>query len=193
MPRETACFACHTDYTLYGDYKAKLRGLRHVWVQYVGTIPAKITLYTPYNNRECLHCHDGARSFVEAVTHKSEPGRLIDRSNRKSCLTAGATARVHDVAHVDALAAVAQGDEMSDADARAAAARLGGAGDARPGRRARQPALAPPDGVHRLRVVGGALMAGGNVAVPVLDRFTKEDDHALDVRHGVSLPSLALR
>src|SRR5262245_12694626 len=27
VPRETACFACHTNYTLFGDYKAKLNGL----------------------------------------------------------------------------------------------------------------------------------------------------------------------
>lgn len=96
VPRETACFACHTDYTLYGDYKAKLRGLRHVWVQYLGHVPDKISLYTPYNNRECLHCHEGSRSFVDAVTHKSEPGRLdAIRANRTSCLTKGC----HDVVH----------------------------------------------------------------------------------------------
>jgi cytochrome c-type protein NapC len=102
VPRETACFACHTDYTLYGDYKAKLRGLRHVWVQYIGTIPSTIHLYRAYNNRECLHCHDGARSFVEAVTHKPELAAI--RANSKSCLTTGCHATVHDVAHVDALA-----------------------------------------------------------------------------------------
>lgn len=105
VPRETACFACHTDYTLYGDYNAKLRGLRHVWVQYVGHIPAKIALYTPYNNRECLHCHDGARSFVESVTHKSEPGRMeAIRGNRASCLSKGCHDVVHGVDKLDGLA-----------------------------------------------------------------------------------------
>jgi cytochrome c-type protein NapC len=102
VPQETACFACHTDYTLYGDYKAKLRGLRHVWVQYVGTVPSTIALYTPYNNRECLHCHDGARSFRESVTHKGELAAI--RSSAKSCLTKGCHATVHDVQHLDALA-----------------------------------------------------------------------------------------
>ncbi len=99
VPRETACFACHTDYTLYGDYKAKLRGLRHVWVQYLGTVPKDIKLYTPYNNRECLHCHDGSRSFLEAVTHGSEPGQLEKiRSNQLSCMTKGCHDMVHDAA-----------------------------------------------------------------------------------------------
>jgi nitrate/TMAO reductase-like tetraheme cytochrome c subunit len=104
VPRETACFSCHTTYTMYGDFTAKLRGLRHVWVQYAGTIPKKIALYEQYNNRECLHCHDGARSFVDAVTHKSEPGRLdAIRANRLSCVSSGCHGIVHDVAHVDAL------------------------------------------------------------------------------------------
>jgi nitrate/TMAO reductase-like tetraheme cytochrome c subunit len=105
VPRETACFACHTNYTLYGDWTAKLRGLRHVWVQYLGTVPERIKLYSPYNNRECLHCHDGARSFVEAVTHKSEPGRLdAIRDNKLSCLTKGCHDVVHTAGELDKLA-----------------------------------------------------------------------------------------
>jgi hypothetical protein len=102
VPQETACFACHTNYTLYGDYKAKLRGLRHVYVQYLGKIPEKISLYSPYNNRECLHCHEGSRSFLDAVPHKDE--RAAIESNSKSCLTTGCHGTVHDVAKVDTLA-----------------------------------------------------------------------------------------
>jgi cytochrome c-type protein NapC len=101
VPRETACFTCHTNYTLYGDYKAKLRGLHHVWVQYLGTIPKVVKLYSPYDNRECLHCHSGARSFVEAIPHKSELAAIL--ANGKSCVASGCHATVHDVAHVDGL------------------------------------------------------------------------------------------
>ncbi len=105
VPRETACFSCHTNYTMYGDFNAKLRGLRHVWVQYLGTVPEHIKLYSPYHNRECLHCHEGARSFVEAVTHKSEPGRLENiRDNKLSCLTKGCHDVVHTAEHLDGLA-----------------------------------------------------------------------------------------
>jgi cytochrome c-type protein NapC len=106
VPRETACFACHTDYTLYGDYNAKLRGLRHVWVQYFGKVPDKIKLYSPYNNRECLHCHEGARSFLESATHKSEPGRFDEiRANRLSCMAKGCHDTTHDVESLDKLPA----------------------------------------------------------------------------------------
>src|SRR5215831_15774472 len=72
VPRDTACFACHTTYTLYGDFNAKLHGLQHVWVAYLGKVPDKIALYTPYNNRECLHCHDGARSFEDTTEHQKQ-------------------------------------------------------------------------------------------------------------------------
>jgi hypothetical protein len=99
VPQETACFACHTNYTLYGDYKAKLRGLRHVYVQYLGKIPEKISLYSPYNNRECLHCHAGARSFEEGVVHTADPAVMAEiKSNKLSCVSSGCHETVHDVA-----------------------------------------------------------------------------------------------
>jgi len=52
IPRDEACYTCHTDYVMYGSILAKLRGLRHVYVQYLGTVPKTIQLYNPYNNRE---------------------------------------------------------------------------------------------------------------------------------------------
>jgi cytochrome c-type protein NapC len=91
VPRDRACFTCHTDYTMFGDVTAKLRGLRHVYVNYLGDIPEKIELYEPYNNRECLHCHAGARSFEESDLHKEVRAEL--GSNTTSCL------ECHDAAH----------------------------------------------------------------------------------------------
>lgn len=82
IDRDHACFTCHTNYTLFGDYKAKLGGLRHVWAFYTGQIPEKIELYEPYDNRECLHCHSGARTFVEA--HEEDLAALA--SNEMPCL-----------------------------------------------------------------------------------------------------------
>lgn len=97
IPRDHACFTCHTNYTLFGDYKAKLHGLRHIYVNYLGTIPAKIALYEPYKNRECLHCHGGARSFEENDVHKEIRADLA--SNATSCLECHATVHeVHDLA-----------------------------------------------------------------------------------------------
>jgi cytochrome c-type protein NapC len=98
VPRDQACYTCHTDYAMFGGMKAKLRGLNHVYVQYFGKIPDKIELYTPYNNRECLHCHGGARNFEEGATHTLEEGRLgLIKSGELSCLTTECHDTSHDV------------------------------------------------------------------------------------------------
>ncbi len=70
-------------------------------MQYLGTVPTNIKLYSSYQNRECLHCHEGARSFLEAVTHKPELANI--RSNKTSCLTKGCHDVVHGVDHLDGL------------------------------------------------------------------------------------------
>jgi len=102
VPRDTACFSCHTHYTMFGDYKAKLTGLKHMYVQYLGKVPDKIELYKPYNNRECLHCHSDSRSFLEGVTHQSEPGRMqAIRDNTLSCMSSGCHDTTHGVDKLD--------------------------------------------------------------------------------------------
>jgi cytochrome c-type protein NapC len=96
VPRDKACFTCHTDYALYGDYRAKLRGLRHLFVQYAGVVPDTIHLYSPFNNRECLQCHGESRRFnANAGHHDSDTTMVAMRAGRLSCLTSGC----HDVAH----------------------------------------------------------------------------------------------
>jgi cytochrome c-type protein NapC len=100
VPRDHACFTCHTDYTMFGDYKAKWRGVHHVLVQYFGKIPKPedIRLYTPYNNRECLHCHAGARSYEEASSHHKTPDMLAQvASNKLSCISSGCHDTIHEV------------------------------------------------------------------------------------------------
>ncbi len=101
IPRDEACFTCHTTYTMYGDLHAKFQGLRHVYVNYFGTppAPANIKLYEPYNNRECLHCHSGARSFEENAVHLSLMADIT--SNRFSCISSGCHDTVHNVGGLD--------------------------------------------------------------------------------------------
>ena len=102
VPRDEACYTCHTDYTLYtGGIKAKIRGLHHIYAQYLGTVSQPIKLYQPFNNRECLHCHGGARSFEEGATHAAMMEDIKD--NRMSCLTSGCHDMVHNVAQLDHL------------------------------------------------------------------------------------------
>jgi cytochrome c-type protein NapC len=101
VPRDEACYTCHTDYVLYGGIKAKIRGMRHVWVQYIGKPHQPVRLYNPYNNRECLHCHEGARSFEEGATHNADPEMMQQiRDNKLSCLTSGCHDTVHNVSQL---------------------------------------------------------------------------------------------
>lgn len=100
IPRDRACYTCHTNYTMFGGAKDKWRGLSHVYVQYLGTIPKpeEIKLYVPFNNRECLHCHAGARSYLETSAHQKSPD-LLEKANRNemSCMSSRCHDTVHDV------------------------------------------------------------------------------------------------
>jgi cytochrome c-type protein NapC len=98
IPRDHACYTCHTDYTMFGGVRSKLRGLRHVFVNYLGTVPDTIRLYTPFQNRECLHCHAGARSFEESDGHATEEAPLAAiKAGKVSCLESGCHDVMHDV------------------------------------------------------------------------------------------------
>lgn len=101
IPRDRACYTCHTEYSMFGGVKAKARGMRHLWVQYVrgAPRPEAIKLYDPFPNSECLHCHLGARRFEEGSAHNKIPNLLSQvKSNQRSCVSSGCHEFVHDVA-----------------------------------------------------------------------------------------------
>ncbi len=97
VPQEEACYACHTQYTMFGPVQAKLRGVKHLYVYYVKGAPEKIKLYEKYENRNCLRCHGVARNFIEALPHMLGDG-LSDQimDGRRSCLSSGC----HDMGHL---------------------------------------------------------------------------------------------
>jgi cytochrome c-type protein NapC len=100
VPSDEACYTCHTDYTLYtGGIKSKIRGMHHIYAQYIGKPQQPIKLYHPFNNRECLHCHLGARSFEEGTTHSTMLQEI--KTNQISCVSSGCHDMVHNVAHLD--------------------------------------------------------------------------------------------
>jgi hypothetical protein len=85
---------------MFGTIHSKIRGMRHVWVQYVAGAPKpeEIKLYEPFNNRECLHCHVGARKFEEATAHHRTPDLLDSvKSGKRSCMSNGCHDTIHDV------------------------------------------------------------------------------------------------
>ncbi|REJ77146.1 MAG: hypothetical protein DWQ36_17750 [Acidobacteria bacterium] len=99
VPREKACYVCHTTYTMFGGFDAKITGAKHLWVNVTGTAEQPLELYQPYANRECLHCHGGARRFVESELH-GEIAAELD-SGEASCLDCHGPA--HGVDELEAL------------------------------------------------------------------------------------------
>jgi cytochrome c nitrite reductase small subunit len=100
VPRERACYTCHTDYGMFGTEKAKINGLHHILVQYFGTVPKpeNIRLYQPFPNATCLHCHLDARKFEEVNAHHKTPGMLAKvKSGQLSCISSGCHDTVHEV------------------------------------------------------------------------------------------------
>ena len=100
VPRDRACYTCHTNYAMFGGVRAKIHGARHVYVQYFGHVPApdQIKLYEPFNNRECLHCHGGSRKFEQMSAHNKAPdmlGNIV--AGRLSCTASRCHDTVHDV------------------------------------------------------------------------------------------------
>ena len=100
VPAEEACYTCHANYAMFGSMKAKMAGLRHVYVYYFTKPPApeNIRLHEPYNNRECLNCHLGARSFEQGAVHTADPDLLPAlKANKLSCVSSGCHEVVHNV------------------------------------------------------------------------------------------------
>lgn len=85
IPADRACYTCHSDYTMFGDVDDKIRGVRHVWTNVLGTWSDPVKLYRPYENTSCLECHAGARSYEEHPDHLPYLADL--RDGTRSCLT----------------------------------------------------------------------------------------------------------
>jgi cytochrome c-type protein NapC len=98
VPADMACYACHTDYTIYGPLKDKFQGITRIYMQYVSTPPKTIHIRAGYNNLQCLHCHADARSFEENPVHTAIMDSL--KSNQMSCISSGCHDTVHNVAHL---------------------------------------------------------------------------------------------
>ncbi|MGA8036840.1 MAG: NapC/NirT family cytochrome c [Candidatus Acidiferrales bacterium] len=101
VPPDMACYSCHTDYTIYGPVKDKLKGLTRIYMQYVSTPPNPITIPGGFKNAQCLHCHAGARGFEQNPVHSAMMSSLV--SNQLSCISSGCHDAVHDASDVEHL------------------------------------------------------------------------------------------
>jgi cytochrome c-type protein NapC len=94
IQQSEACYSCHADYTVFGEITAKMRGLRHLYVHYLGKAPEKIKLYNPYSPFNCIYCHGTAKRFLKKEIHKDNLEELL--SGKLSCLEMGC----HDLGHL---------------------------------------------------------------------------------------------
>lgn len=96
VKKERVCYDCHADYVMFQDLSSKIRGLKHLYKNYISTPSNPIKLYNPYPNKNCLHCHENSKKYQESEHHhyKSKPLAEIN-AGRISCMTKGC----HDVPH----------------------------------------------------------------------------------------------
>jgi len=86
---KTACYTCHTQYSLFGPIKVKIRGMHHLLRYYTRKAGDPIKLYVPYPNANCLHCHGGARNFEEQAAHVPVMDQIA--SGEMSCIVCHAS------------------------------------------------------------------------------------------------------
>ena len=84
VDQKRACYECHTTYTMYGGIRAKWNGVKHLWVNYIGTVPDPIELYGSYRNGDCLRCHGEARGYLDSGMHADLEIELAEDTT--SCL-----------------------------------------------------------------------------------------------------------
>ena len=99
VPPDKACYTCHTDYTMYGPLKDKLKGLKYLYMEYVSTPPKTIHLdrHVQQLAVPALPCgHPRALRQIPATR------RLWVRStNQISCISCHNT--IHNASEVDHL------------------------------------------------------------------------------------------
>ena len=123
VPPNEACYTCHTDYTMYGPLKDKLKGLRYVYMEYVSSPPKTIHLDGTYSNLQCLHCHAGTRAFEANLNQMAPMGSLV--TNKISCISSGCHATIHNASEVAHLKMWTEGSAPTSVAAAAAPAAAG--------------------------------------------------------------------
>jgi mono/diheme cytochrome c family protein len=119
VPSDKACYTCHTNYTMYGPLKDKLRGLTYLYVEYLSTPPKPIHLFGTYPNSECLHCHLGTRDFEDNLGYM--PSLAVLKSDKVSCISSGCHDMIHDVSKTDHMKLWTGGPVASDSSSASAA------------------------------------------------------------------------
>lgn len=95
------CYACHSDYGMFGTIATKLGGMRHVYLyltEYrnatLEEAKATIHLIKPFPNASCMQCHSTTAAVWNKVPdHKSSIDDV--REGRVSCASVGCHGYAH--------------------------------------------------------------------------------------------------
>jgi len=72
------CYACHTDYGLFGTVEAKIGGLGHVWRATAGTYSLPVRMKEQYRFTICLNCHGQSQKFIAQKAHAGIVERILN-------------------------------------------------------------------------------------------------------------------
>jgi cytochrome c-type protein NapC len=178
VPPNEACYTCHTDYTMYGPLKDKLKGLRYVYMEYVSTPPKTIHLDGTYSNLQCLHCHAGTRDFEANLNHMAPMGAL--ETNQISCISSGCHSTIHNASEVAHLKMWTEGVAPTSIAAAAEPAAAGpaatpGTSKVPAGNSASDPSAAKGKGIFDSQGCGGCHgEAGGGASGPALTHTSSQ-------------------
>jgi nitrate/TMAO reductase-like tetraheme cytochrome c subunit len=96
---EDQCYACHASYGLFGDVRAKRKGLEDFLKYYTGTYHLPVRMHAPYPNAECLKCHDRTPKFLESETHRQALAQI--RSDEFRCIECHGPAHAEPETHAN--------------------------------------------------------------------------------------------
>ena len=104
---EENCYACHSDYGMYGTVTTKIGGMGHVWYYYTEykDVPLEeanktIHLRKPFPNSNCMQCHSTDMEVWNQVPdHKASLDDV--RNDRISCASGGCHGFAHPMTKPD--------------------------------------------------------------------------------------------
>lgn len=83
---DNQCFQCHSEYGLFGTFRAKMSGIRHIWSYYIVGYETPIKIRGTYNNGICLHCHGPVEDYQDVKEHRDHLKDI--EQNKQSCFGA---------------------------------------------------------------------------------------------------------
>lgn len=98
---EDQCYACHASYGMFGDVRAKWKGLQDFLKYYAGTYKLPVRMHAPFGNAECLKCHERTPKLTDSDYHAGALSEI--RSGELRCLDCHGPAHAEQVSDENSL------------------------------------------------------------------------------------------